>query len=591
MRKIDVVAVRYYNNTSMTNRELIQMFSNVADMLAIRGDSIHRVLAYRRAAESIEGLGRDINQVYAEGKLLEMPGIGKVLADKIEEMLTTGELNFYNRLSEDVPPTLVDLLRVEGLGPKRVKQVFETLNVTNLAELTAVARAGKLRELPRMGAKSEAKIVAAIEALQRHGDDRTSVGIAWPIAQRILAELEKIEGVTKTAVAGSLRRMRETIGDIDLLVAAADAEPVMERFCTLENIESVAARGPTKSRIVLLNGLGVDLRVLPAENWGTLISYFTGSKNHNVRLRELALKKGLSLNEHSFSPMDDGEEILCATEEQVYETLGLPYVVPVLREDRGEIEAAVAGELPQLVQLRDLVSDLHMHSTWSDGKVSVLEMAQIAKASGLQYIAITDHSASLGIANGLSIERLRQQAEDIAEAREAMGANFHILHGTEMEIRADGSMDYPDEVLAELDFVIASLHMGLRQPREQVMNRMLSALHNPHVDMIGHPTGRKVSEREGADLDMDVVLETAVQTQTILEINANPRRLDLRDTHVRRAVELGVLLSINTDAHHPEHFELRHYGVATAQRGWATAANVVNCWPFEKLMAHLKRSA
>ena len=571
----------------MTNREVIELFSKVADMLAIRGDSIHRVLAYRRAAESIEDLGRDINQVYVAGELTKIPGIGKTLADKIEEMLTTGKLAFYERLAQDVPPSLVEMLRVEGLGPKRVKQVYEMLGVTTLAELTAVAQAGKLRDLPRMGAKSEAKLLVAIEALARHGDDRTPLGVAWPMAQKILAILQEVPGVTKTAVGGSLRRMRETIGDIDLLVAAAEAEPVMERFCTMDNVETITGKGPTKSSVVLLNGLNVDLRVLPAKRWGTLFSYFTGSKDHNVRLRELALKQGLSLNEHAFTPQDGRPEILCPSEEDIYQTLGLPFIPPVLRENRGEIEAALRDELPQLVQLNDLISDLHMHTTWSDGKFGILEMAQIAKASGLQYIAITDHSVSLGIANGLSIKRLRQQAEEIQVANEALGPDFHILHGTEIEIKADGTMDYPDEVLAELDFVIASLHTGLSQAREQVTERLLNALNNPHVDMIGHPTGRLIGERAGADLDMDVILATAVQTDTILEVNASPQRLDLRDSHVRRALELGAKISINTDAHHPDQFKLRHYGVATAQRGWATAANVINTWPLEKLLTYL----
>ena len=571
----------------MTNREVIELFSKVADMLAIRGDSIHRVLAYRRAAESIEDLGRDINQVYVAGELTKIPGIGKTLADKIEEMLTTGKLAFYERLAQDVPPSLVEMLRVEGLGPKRVKQVYEMLGVTTLAELTAVAQAGKLRDLPRMGAKSEAKLLVAIEALARHGDDRTPLGVAWPMAQKILAILQEVPGVTKTAVGGSLRRMRETIGDIDLLVAAAEAEPVMERFCTMDNVETITGKGPTKSSVVLLNGLNVDLRVLPAKRWGTLFSYFTGSKDHNVRLRELALKQGLSLNEHAFTPQDGRPEILCPSEEDIYQTLGLPFIPPVLRENRGEIEAALRDELPQLVQLNDLISDLHMHTTWSDGKLGILEMAQIAKASGLQYIAITDHSVSLGIANGLSIKRLRQQAEEIQVANEALGPDFHILHGTEIEIKADGTMDYPDEVLAELDFVIASLHTGLSQAREQVTERLLNALNNPHVDMIGHPTGRLIGERAGADLDMDVILATAVQTDTILEVNASPQRLDLRDSHVRRALELGAKISINTDAHHPDQFKLRHYGVATAQRGWATAANVINTWPLEKLLTYL----
>ncbi len=573
----------------MRNREVIDIFNKVADMLSIRGDQIHRILAYRKAAESIDALGRDINVVYAEGKLTDIPGIGETLAAKIEEMLTTGRLEFYDKLAQEIPPSLVDLLRVEGLGPKRVKQVYDTLGITTLDALATAAREGKLRDLPGMGQKSEAKIIAGIEALSRHGDDRVSVGVAWPIAQHMLAALAEVPGVTRTAVGGSLRRMRDTIGDIDLLVAADDPGPVMDRFAQLENVETVNARGPSKSHVTLFNGLGVDLRVLPAERWGTLLSYFTGSKAHNVRLREMALSKGLSLNEHAFTPADGGPEILCETEEDVYRVLGLPFIPPRLREDRGEVEAALAGKLPRLVELDELRSDLHVHTTWSDGRLSILEMAQAAQARGLKAIVITDHSVSLGVANGLSIERLRQQAAEVRAADEAMGPDFRVLHGTEMEIRADGALDYPDDVLAELDIVIASLHTGLGQAREQVTQRLLNAIRNPHVDIIGHPTGRLLPDRAGADLDMDAVLQAAADTGTILEINANPARLDLRDVHVQRAMERGVLLAINTDAHHSDDFDLRHYGLATAQRGWATADAVVNTWPVARLLDHIRQ--
>jgi DNA polymerase (family 10) len=572
----------------MRNREVIDIFNKVADMLSIRGDQIHRILAYRIAAESIDALGRDINVVYAEGKLTEIPGIGDTLAAKIEEMLTTGGLEFYDKLAREIPPSLVDMLRVEGLGPKRVKQVYDTLGITTLDALAAAAREGKLRDLPGMGQKSEAKIIAGIEALSRHGDDRVSVGVAWPIAQHMLAALAEVPGVTRTAVGGSLRRMRDTIGDIDLLVAADDPGPVMDRFAQLESVEAVNARGPSKSHVTLFNGLGVDLRVLPAERWGTLLSYFTGSKAHNVRLREMALSNGLSLNEHAFTPADGGPEILCETEEDVYRVLSLPFIPPRLREDRGEIEAALAGRLPQLVEFDQLQTDLHVHTTWSDGKLAILEMAQAAQARGLKAIVITDHSVSLGVANGLSIERLRQQAAEIRAADVAMGPDFRVLHGTEMEIRADGALDYPDDVLAELDIVIASLHTGLGQAREQVTQRLLNAIRSPHVDIIGHPTGRLLPDRAGADLDMDAVLQAAADTGTILEINANPARLDLRDVHVQRAMERGVLLAINTDAHHSDDFDLRHYGLATAQRGWATADAVVNTWPVARLLDHIR---
>jgi DNA polymerase (family 10) len=571
----------------MTNRQVAHLFSQVAEMLSIRGDSIHRVLAYRRAAEEISALGVDVNQIAAAGKLTDIPHIGKTLAEKIEEMLSSGELEFFNRLAREIPPTLVDLLRVEGVGPKRVKQLYDTLGIETIPQLQAAAAAGKLSELPGLGKKTEEKMLRAIAALEKYGDDRALLGDALPIAEEILQQLAALPGVTKTAVAGSLRRRKETIGDIDLLVAAADPAPVMETFCTLPNIESVAARGSTKSRIVLLNGIGVDLRVLPALRWGTLLSYFTGSKEHNVRLRELALKKGLSLNEHAFTPQDGGEEILCADEASLYQVLELPFIPPPLREDRGEIEAAQSGMLPELITIEAIQGDLHMHSTWSDGKASILEMAQAAQQRGLHYIVITDHSHSLGIANGLSPDRLWQQAEEIAAANAAMGPDFHVFHGTEMEIKADGTLDFPDEVLARLDFVIASLHVGLSQPRQQVMERIMTALHNPHVDMIAHPTGRLLPERPGADLDMAEVVRTAVSTNTILEINANPRRLDMRDAHVRFAVEQGAKIAINCDAHHPDHFQFLHFGVATAQRGWVQKTDVVNCWSAARLQQFL----
>lgn len=568
----------------MRNREVVDIFSRVADMLAIRGDQIHRILAYRKAAESIDALGRDVNVIFAEGKLTDIPGIGDTLAAKIEEMLTTGKLEFYEKLAREIPPGLVDMLRVEGLGPKRVKQIYDNLKVTTLDELAVAAKDGKLRDLPGMGAKSEAKIVAGIEALARHGDARIPLGVAWPIAQAMLVELSAVPGVVRSAVGGSLRRMRDTIGDIDLLVAADSPDAVMDRFAALENVETVAGRGPTKTNVVLLNGLGVDLRVLPVDRWGTLLNYFTSSQAHNVKLREMALKRGLSLNEHAFTPVDGGPEILCATEEEVYRRLDLPFIPPRLREDRGEIEAARAGKLPVLIEETDLRSDLHMHTTWSDGTLSVLEMARAARDSGLRLIAITDHSVSLGIANGLSVERLRAQAAEIRAANEALGPDFRILHGTEMEIRADGALDYPDEVLAELDFVIASLHTGLSQSREQTTQRVLNAINNPHVDMIAHPTGRLLPDRAGADLDMDAVIAAAAATGTILEVNAHPSRLDLRDVHVRQAITAGVKIAINTDAHRAEEFGNRPYGVATAQRGWATAGDVVNTWSTEQFL-------
>ncbi len=575
----------------MNNQEAAELFERVANLLEIRGDNIHRVLSYRRAAETIAGLGRELAAIRAEGSLTAIPGVGETLAAKIEEMLDTGDLTFYQKLAAEIPPSLLELLRVEGLGPKRVKLVYDSLGVKNLEELETAAKEGKLRDLPKMGAKSEEKILQGIAALKAHGDGRHPLGEALPIAEEILQALTAVAGVTHTAVAGSLRRRRETIGDVDLLVAAADPAAVMDTFCSLPIAHDVPQRGPTKSRITLASGLGVDLRVLPAENWGTLLSYFTGSMAHNVKLRELAQKQGLSLNEYAFTVVETGEKILCPEEADVYRTLGLPYIPPELREDRGEIEAARRGGLPPLIQQPDLNFDLHMHSSWSDGRGSILEMARAARARGLRGIAITDHSASLGIANGLSVERLRAQAEEIAAARRAMGSDFLILHGTEMEIKAGGGLDFPDDVLAGLDLVIASLHVGLSQPRSQVTGRLLEAIENPHVDIIGHPTGRLLGRRFGADLDMEAVFAAAARTGTILEINANPQRLDLNDSHIRRALEVGVKLAINTDAHEPGQLDLIHYGIATAHRGWVTAGDVVNTWSQDQLLGWLKRPA
>ncbi len=569
------------------------MFEKIADMLAIRGDHFHRVNAYRKAAENIRELNRDLNQLYLEEKLTEIPGIGATLALKIEEMLTTGQLEFYVRLSAEIPPELTELLRIEGIGPKKVKQIYDNLGVTTVSELKRAAESGELGGLPGMGKKSEERILIGIQNLKLHGDRRTPLGTALPIAEQILSELKQLTGVTNAAVAGSLRRQRESIGDIDLLVAAVDPQPIMDYFCHMQNVETILGSGSTKSSVILLNGIQVDLRVLPEEKWGTLLSYFTGSKAHNIRLRELSLKQGLSLNENAFEPVDGSPPIYCPNEKQIYETLGLPYISPRLREDRGEIEAALEDKLPELVEVNDLRADLHVHSTWSDGRMSIRQMVDAARARGLEYIVISDHSESLGIANGLSVGRLRKQAEEIRKVNEGLGSDFRVLHGTELEIRADGSLDYPDEILSELDFVIASLHISLRQAREQIMERLFNALNNPHVDMIAHPTGRLIPDRQGADVDMDAFLDAALRTNTIVEINANPQRLDLQDIYVRRAVDLGINLAINTDAHHSDHYDFMKYGMAVAQRGWAAPSNVVNTWPIESFLSYIdsKREA
>ena len=574
---------------SLSNRDMADIFSRCADMLQIRGDNIHRVLSYRRAAETIRAVPRDLRVIAGEGGLTDLSYIGKTIAAKIDEMLETDQLEFYERLRAEVPEGLVDIMHINGVGPKKAKLFWERLDITSVAELQTAAENDKLAALPGMGAKSQQKILDGIEALSRQ-TGRASIGDALPAAQKILDHLLELPEAQEGALAGSIRRGRETIGDVDILIAGDDSAPIMQRFVTMDNVGRVLGHGPTKSSVELLSGLQVDLRVLEKARWGTALNYFTGSLAHNVKMRQIALDQGLSLNEHALSPVDAGktviesaEKILCDSEEKVYATLGLQYVPPELREDSGEIEAARAGRLPRLIRREDIVADLHMHSTWSDGKHTIREMVDACVQRGLRTIAITDHSRSLGIANGLSIERLLAQAEEVRRLNAELGGAINVLAGTEMDIKADGSLDYPDEILAQMDFVIASLHSGLRQQRAQVTERLLNAIRNPHVDMIGHPSARQFPNREAVDADWDAVLAAAKAHDTILEINANPLRLDLKPELARLAKDMGVLLAINTDAHQIAHLDLMDYGVTNARRAWVEAEHVVNTWSYERL--------
>jgi DNA polymerase (family 10) len=569
-----------------SNQELAEIFQTIADLLQIKGEVIYKVLAYRKAADSLRDYGGNVYDIWQEGKLTDIPGVGKAIAEKINELLSTGQLEFLDKLTKEVPSSLTDLLEVPDLGPKKVSLFWQELGITNLAELEAAAHAGNLRSLPGMGEKSEAKVLAGIEALSRR-TTRTPLWKAWPVAQDILSKLSQIPGVETVVAAGSLRRMRETVGDLDLLVAAKETSPVMQAFTNLPEVLHVVGSGETKSSIEFNNGLRAQLWVHPPERFGTALQYATGSKDHSVRVRELALKQGLSLSEHSVK-RKDGTEILCAREEEVYSTLGLPWIPPELREDRGEVQAAQAGNLPDLIELSDIQAELHTHSTWSDGKVSIKEMALAARLRGYKILAITDHSPSLGITQGVTQEDIQDQREEIKAAQEELGDSILILQGSEVEIRADGTLDYPDDILAELDIVFASLHVSLRQPRQQVTQRILNAIRNPHVDVIGHPTGRLIPDREGADIDMDAVFKGAAESGVVLEISAHPKRLDLNDIHARQAISMGILLSINTDAHSPQELDLMHFGIATARRGWVEADHVINTWEPNRLLSWLK---
>ncbi len=569
----------------MDNQELAAVFEKIADLMEIKGELIYKTLAYRRAAENLRVSPEEAAALHAQGKLTSIPGVGKAIAEKIAELLDTGRLEFLERLEEEVPPTLLEILEVPDVGPKKAALFWKEAGITTLFELEAAAREGHLRRLPGMGEKSEQRIVEGIDALRRRSK-RMPLGVARPIALRWLNWLREQPGLLRADAAGSLRRWRSTIGDLDLVGACEDPVPVMQAFVSHPEVHRVLAQGENKSSVELSNGLNIQLWIQPPERYGSLLQFVTGSKDHNVRLRELAQRKGLSLSERGISDQNDALQPY-ANEAELYAALGLPWIPPELREDRGEIQAAQEGKLPRLLEVADITAELHSHSTWSDGAFSISEMVKAARQRGLKMLAVTDHTGSLGIANGLSVERLRAQRSEIDALQEQIGAEFTILQGAEVEIKADGSLDYPDEVLAGLDLVIASLHVSLRQPREEITARLIKAMRNPHVDIIGHPSGRLLPNREGADLDMEAVLTAAKETGVCLEINANPTRLDLDEIYSRRAASEGILLSINTDAHTQADLELMEYGVSVARRAWIAPASILNARPPEEIRAWL----
>lgn len=569
----------------MDNQKLAAVFERIAALLEIKGEVVYKFIAYRRAAENLQSLSEDIRVVAQEGRLKEIPGVGKAIADKIEELLETGELQFLKKLEEEVPPTLLELLEIPDVGPKKVALFWREAGITTLKDLEKAAQAGKLRDLPGIGEKSEQNIIVGIKALARR-TTRMLLGAARPIALNWLEWLSAQEGVDKAEIAGSVRRWRETIGDLDLVAASDAPEPIMQAFVSHSDVEQVLSHGKGKSSVELKTGLRIQLWIQPRRSFGSLLQYASGSQAHNVRLREYAQKKGLSLSEHGL--LDENGDLLdCPIEELVYRQIGLPWIPPELREDRGELQAGISGNLPKLIQLNDLRADLHTHSSWSDGRASIEEMARAAAQSGLNILAITDHSQSMAIAGGLSVEELRAQKKEIDQVQNKMGGTIRLLHGIELEIRADGALDFPDEVLDELDIVVASLHTSLRQPREVITQRLLKAIRNPHIDIIAHPSGRLLPDREGADLDWEQVFNAARETGIALEINSHPSRLDLIDIHARRAAEMGIPISIDSDAHAADQFDVLVYGVSVARRAWINADQVVNTWSDERLIGWL----
>ncbi|MGQ9549971.1 MAG: DNA polymerase/3'-5' exonuclease PolX [Roseiflexus sp.] len=575
----------------LTNHEVAHIFSAIADLMEILDEDRFRVQAYRRAGEAIRDLPAPLETYRNRGELEAIPGVGKAIAGKIGELLDTGELQYYKRLQEKVPDGVRELLRIPGIGPRIAGRLYRELGITSLVELKRAAEEGRLATLKGFGAKMIEGILQGISVAERQ-EQRMLLAHALETAEEMILALRAAAPALRQAkYAGSLRRGRPTVGDLDILVAADDAPAVVRTFTTLPLVARVESAGDERASILLHNGIQVDLIAVPPALWGSALQHFTGSKAHNIRFRELALSRGLSFSEHGFRRAD-GTVLTCATEEEVYAAIDLPWIPPELREDEGEFEAARADALPRLVELSDIRADLHMHTTWSDGRADIRTMAEAARARGYSHIAITDHSAYIGLTHGLDADRLQAQRHEIATLNAEYadrGIPFRILCGVEVDITPEGHLALPDDVLAELDIVVASAHIQLRQSPEAATERLLHAVRNPHVDIIGHPVGRMLGTREGAPVDIDALARAAAEHGVLLEVNSGPSRLDLEGPAIRRALALGATIAINSDAHHPDNLDWIRLGVITARRGWASAAQVANTWSFEAIQDWLHR--
>ena len=578
------------------NDELARIFYEIADMLEIGGELPFKIGAYRRAAETIAHSPVDVARAYRLGNPPRLPGVGKAIDEKLGELADTSRLRYYERLQRDIPPSVVTLLQVPGLGPRTAGELWRQAGIDSLDALEAAARSGSLRTLKGMSEKTEERLLDGLKTLRARPPQRIRLGTAQEVIERVSGSLANVPGVRSVIAAGSYRRRRETVADIDLLVETSDAAAVIAKIHDSPFIERVGGHGGrpgggTRTTVQLSRGPQVDLMTMPVGASGTYLVHFTGSAAHNVRLREMARERGWSLSEHGFTALDnDARRVTFATEEGVYDFLGLPFIAPELREDRGEIEAALAGSLPALVARADLQGDCHTHSDWSDGHYSIERMTAEAQGRGLRYQVLTDHTQSLAIANGLTPERVEQERRVIGELNESLagdGIDFRLLHGCELEIRPDGALDYDDALLARFDVVVCSLHVGRRQPRAQLMARYRTALRNPNVDIIAHPSGRKIGIRDDLDLDWEAFYREAAETRTVLELNGSDERLDLDDRRARAALDAGNRFVIDSDAHYVHEFANLDWGVAQARRAWLEPRNVLNTRPLEQFLTEV----
>lgn len=570
----------------MKNDQIGAVFGQLADLLEIQEANPFRVRAYRNASRTITSTAESFATLVKDGDdLTKFKGIGKDLARQIEQIVNTGDHDLLSELREEIPSGVVSMLRIPGVGPKKVATFFNTLGLTTLDELKAAAEAGELAVLKGFGKKTEQSILENIDQALAAGE-RISIAEAQRSAEEIVADLLSLDSVTQAAVAGSCRRRRETCGDLDVLATSSNADEAMDCLAEHSLVQEVLQRGTTKQRVRLKSGVEMDLRVVPDESYGAAMQYFTGSKEHNVVVRQKAIDLGMKVNEYGVFRGE--EQIAGATEEEVYEVLELPWIPPELRENRLEFRFADAGEMPELIEVGDIKGDLHMHTTASDGAATILEMAEAAKKRGLKYIAITDHSKRVSMANGLDAERLRIHWEEIREVREQI-KGIEVLCGIECDILEDATMDLPDDVLEEADWVVAVLHYGLQQPRDQIMKRLMTAIRNPHVNIIGHPTGRMVGKREGADIDITEMLKAAADHGVMMEINAHYKRLDLDDIHAAAAKDLGIPIVISTDAHSVNGFDVLTYGVNQARRAGLTKDDVANTKTWAQFRKLLKK--